>query len=241
MAGASQSLAPASTPTPHEAAASPQRHLPGPSLPAHTHFSGVTVEPTSDGSTETDTSYRSAAALSLSPSFSQPPPDTSPTHGHPQPPSQNNPPSCSAVSIRASNPYAQNIRLSPAVEEEIKKAVLEATHSQKQMYSSSSPSRKGKRWRRSGSVEGTAEYKIKRKKQARRGPDGRRESLQTTRNWLIAKKVLRWVSLVICAVMVVGETVLAIFDGAHADTALGTSLVCARSRFLTWLSPLSFQ
>ena len=140
--------------------------------------------------------------------------ENTPTAKVPTSPSQRHPETTSAspspVSVTASGPYATNIRLSPDVEEEIKNAVLEAAaHSHKDTQRTSISGR----------------HKIK-MKQHRRGPDGRRESPRTTRNWLIAKKVLRWVSLTICGLMVVGETILAIFDGAYADTALGTSLVC---------------
>ena len=140
---------------------------------------------------------------------------TSPSQHHPETTSA----SSSPISVTASGPYANNIRLSPDVEEEIKNAVLKAAQSRKDQQRIS--------------ISGRQKIKMK---QHRRGPDGRRESLRTTRNWLIAKKVLRWVSLTICGLMVVGETILAIFDGAYADTALGTSLVCVLSLPNTYMT-----
>lgn len=127
------------------------------------------------------------------------------------------------MSITASHPAAPNIRLSPEVEEEIKAAVLEAANAQHQQQS--------KKKRKS-----SGEYKRRRKSSGgvRRAPDGRRESPQTTRNWLIAKKVLRWVSLTICGMMVVGEAVLAIFNGAYADTTVGICLVCVGCGEMAW-------
>lgn len=136
----------------------------------------------------------------------------------------------SPVSITASHPLAPVIRLSPQVEEDIKAAVLEAVLAQQRQQANSKNTRKNNTHASNsgggGGGGGGGALGRKRKKSVRRAPDGRRESPQTTRNWLIAKKVLRWVSLTICAMMVVGETVLAIFDGAYADTALGICLVC---------------
>lgn len=132
----------------------------------------------------------------------------------------------SPVSITASHPLAPVIRLSPQVEEDIKAAVLEAVLAQQRQQANSKNKRKNNTHASNSGGGGGGALGRKRKKSVRRAPDGRRESPQTTRNWLIAKKVLRWVSLTICAMMVVGETVLAIFDGAYADTALGICLVC---------------
>ncbi len=156
------------------------------------------------------------------------------------------------MSITATHPFVANIRLSPQVEEEIKAAVLEATLAQANSHNNvvddddddnnnnnnnnnndHNGDLKDEKERRGAAAYGGCgggsrrrKMKTKKNKKAhRRAPDGRRESPQTTRNWLIAKKVLRWVSLTICAMMVVGETVLAIFDGAYADTALGICLV----------------
>lgn len=120
------------------------------------------------------------------------------------------------------------IRLSPQVEEDIKAAVLEAALAK---HLTAAKGHEGKK--RNKQTDKDKKKRKKKKKTVQRAPDGRRESPQTTRNWLIAKKVLRWVSLTICAMMVVGEAVLAIFDGAYADTALGICLV--RSFLLPFL------
>ncbi|RYP64345.1 hypothetical protein DL771_008790 [Monosporascus sp. 5C6A] len=195
------------SPPQHQSAAQ-LRHIPGITIPPRAHLS--TIEEVVAGSSHSHAAATNPAAAAGA--------TTTPSQPQSQAQSQSqsrssdatlvNHASSTAVSITASHPYARNVRLSPQVEEDIKAALLEAALAQ-------SPTSNHQQGRNSGKKNG---------RDKRRRPDGRKESLKTTRNWLIAKKVLRWVSLTICALMVVGEAVLAIFDGAYADTALGICL-----------------
>ncbi|RYP83656.1 hypothetical protein DL770_005349 [Monosporascus sp. CRB-9-2] len=200
-----------SSPTspPQQQSAAQQRHIPGITIPPRAHLSTIEEVVAGFGHSHAAATDPAAAAGATMPSQSQSQSQAqSQSQSRPSDATLVNHASSTAVSITASHPYARNVRLSPQIEEDIKAAVLEAALSQ-------SPTSNHQQGRNKGRKNG---------RDKRRRPDGRKESLKTTRNWLIAKKVLRWVSLTICALMVVGEAVLAIFDGAYADTALGICL-----------------
>lgn len=51
------------------------------------------------------------------------------------------------------------------------------------------------------------------------------ESSAGSKRWTIYKNMLRWSSLIVCAITIIGEIFVAIFDGAYFDTTFGIPLV----------------